>query len=234
MSRASKEVSYPGMKGKAMPAGIRQSGLVIERVAGRPDLVHVSVDAALAPPEKAMFVDYVQVGKARDGVRILFGKLHPSRAGVCTGALEVSFPLRQFVNQLHKSVEGARPTGTFHQTVEEVVKKYGYERIASLDPVDIDKASAIRSNFVFMALHEDDAAIDFFHLDASTMQVALQSAASRGTAPATGFKGVIRVIASPTLLLYFLDECLKIAVSLKQENPALDDGLPAFGEEATP
>ena len=54
----------------------------------------------------AMYADYVQLKRVRDGVQIIFGKTHPIIEGQIVQAAEISFPYRAFVNQLYKSVIG--------------------------------------------------------------------------------------------------------------------------------
>ncbi len=198
------------------------TAIVVKTAPGRPDLVQVSIDAALAPPERAMFADHVQVENVRDGVRMLFGKLHPTKPNLCSAAVEVSFPPRSFVSHLCRSVEASRPEGSFHEVVEKAAKRFGYGRIDSLGRAEFDRVQAFRSNFVYMALHDDDAAIDFFHLDAATMQLALQGAAQGGHI-APDFRGILRIVVSPALLLYFLDACVHLGQELKTANPELAD-----------
>jgi hypothetical protein len=218
VGKGRKEVRYPGMVHKPGPE--RPSALTIERSTGRPDLLHIGINATLAAPHQMMYVDHVEVRRVRDGVRMLFGKLHPNRQDVCVRGLEVSVPMRTFVNHVYKSFTREGPGGSFHRLVAKAVEQFRYERIAKLETTEFREAvAAIRSNFVFMALHEDDAAIDFFHLDAATLQSVLQG----GPVP-EDFRGLIRVAVSPPLLLYFLDECAKVAEDLKRENPQLDDG----------
>ena len=221
-----KSIRSPGIEGGSV-SGSKPTPLVVQQAPGRPDLLQVSINAALAPPEKAMFADHVQVERVRDGVRLLFGKLHPTQTDTCTNAVEVSFPLRPFYNQLFKSIASARPGRLpFNKSAEQAVVRFGYERIASLEPVArFEKVAAFRSNFALMALHEDDAAIDFYHLDASTVQVAAQAVASQQGLPAsTGFRGILRIVVSPSVLLFFLEQCVKLAAELKTGSVDLDDG----------
>ena len=217
-------------------SGSKPSPLVVQPAPGRPDLLQISINQALAPPEKAMFADHVQVERVRDGVRLLFGKLHPTQPSTCTNAVEVSFPLRPFYNQLYKSVSSDRSGRLpFYKSAEKAVARFGYERVASLERVSqFDKVAAIRSNFVFMALHEDDAAIDFYHLDASTVQSVVQEAVARGALSVPpGFRGVLRIVISPSVLLYFLEQCIKLAEELKAGNAGIDDGQAIDPEGAT-
>jgi len=205
----------------------KSSPLIIERVQGRPDMITVGINVAMAAPDVAMYADYVHLRKVRDGVQVIFGKTHPLVEGEIVQAADISFPFRAFVNQLYKSVNSVRPGGqpSFKESVDQAAKRFGYEKIDGLaEPKQMKQVTAFRSNFVAMALQEDDAAIDFHHLDAATMQAALQAvAANAGQAPLLGFKGVLRVVVSPSLLLYFLETACKTAEEIKAATPGIEE-----------
>ena len=229
MSKKRKQ-SYPslGMQ-RTTSQPVQSMPLVVERAPGRPDLMKISMNFAIAAPDLAMYADYAQVLRVRDGVQILFGKLHPLDFTKLEQAIDISFPYLPFVNQLYKSVVIERDGGQkpFIESVQENVSKFGYVEIEQLEvPKEISRLKSFRSNFAHMALYEDDAAIDFFHLDAATMQMIQATAASTGQGTA-GVKGVIRVVISPTLLLYFLKHSTTVAqeliqtVSIFEESPTV-------------
>jgi hypothetical protein len=200
--------------------------LLIEKVPGRPDLISVGVNVAMAAPDVALYADYVHLKQVRDGVQILFGKLHPISDSQIQQAVEISFPYRAFINQLYKSVVGPRPgQPPFRESVQDAIKKFGYAPIGALpEPNDIKRVASFRANLVVMALHEDDAAIDFFHLDATTMQLVQASVAAGPVGQQSlGFKGVMRVVVSPTLLGYFLEMACDLAEKIMAANPAMTD-----------
>jgi hypothetical protein len=228
--KRNKQLVYSGMQ-RSSGQSVQSKPLVVERAPGRPDLFKIDVNFAMAAPELAMYADYVHVKRVRDGVEILFGKVHPFDSTRVEQAIDISFPYRPFVTQLVKSAESERGGGhrPFKESVQEAIARFGYNKIEKLEePREMKSFSAFRSNFVYMALHEDDAAIDFYHLDAATMQMAQAAAATTGRGSA-GIKGVIRVVVSPTLLLYFLKLASTIAEELIRTVPSIEES-PMVGE----
>jgi len=215
---------------RSVPGGgqiSRAPSIQIERLAGHPDLVKLNVNIAMASPDVAMYADYVALSRVNDGVRLLFGKMHPLDEGEIFQAAEISFPYRAFVNQLSKSVNDPREGGQspFRESVVDAVARFGYPVVKDLAvPKSIKQLGAFRSNFVFMALNEDDGAIDFFHVDAATMGRALQAAAgARGGEPIAGFKGVMRIVLSPALMLYFIEKASLLAADLEASIPGINE-----------
>jgi len=195
--------------------------MFLEAAPGRPDLVKVNLNVAMAAPTVAMYADYVALRRVRDGVSILFGKRDPISEGVLLQAVEISFPFRPFVNQLVRSVTDPRPGGlAFKESVILAVEQFGYAPVGEESaPTAIKNVASFRSNFVYMALHEDDAAIDFFHLDAPTMHRAINGP----DLSIAGFKGVMRVVLSPTLLRYFIEKAGVVAKELEASIPGINE-----------
>lgn len=212
MSRkGGREIQYSGMHRGGQP--VRSGPLVIEQ---GPQGVQVTIEASLAPPQKSMFADYVQVERSRDGVNLTFGKRDDS--GTLRNALEVSFPFKSFITQLHESVVNKHPhqTESFMATAVRAVSEFGYERIEQLDKATIGShAGSIRANAAFFALFEDDAAIDFFHLDAQVLHT-ITGASKRGLKMASEIRGIVRVVVSPPVLLYLLERCDAVADELQK------------------
>jgi hypothetical protein len=226
--RPTKEIRYPGML-KSQIQTANSFPLTLEQVPGRPDLVTVSLNVAMAAPDLAMYADYVQLKRVRDGVQMIFGKVDPLDETRLLQAALISFPYRAFVNQLYKSVVDPRPGAqrAFRDSVESAAKQFGYTSVAEMPGVtEIKQVGAFRSNFVAMALQEDDAAIDFFHLDAATMQAAVQmavaAAGGRRELPLQ-FKGVMRVVMSPTLLRYFIETACNLTKEIVAATPGIDE-----------
>jgi hypothetical protein len=205
-----KDLNYSGMN---RPSPVRSGPLVIEHGAHG---VQVTMEAALAPPAKSMFADHVQVERSRDGVNLLFGKRDDSNA--LRSVLEVSFPFKSFITQLHDSVIKQLPhqTEPFIATARRALAEFGYEKIEKLDKLPIGShAGSIRANAAFFALFEDDAAVDFFHLDAQVLHM-LSSESTRGRKVASEIRGIVRVVLSPPVLLYLLERCDVVAEELQK------------------
>ena len=224
MSKKRAQIRYPGMERSLQTS--QAAPLLVRPTPGRPDLVQLSLNVAMAAPDVALFADYVDVSRGQDGMRILFGKMHPLKPGTCIQAVEISFPFHPFVSQLVKtSIVDSNPGDTtFQRKVEAAIEPFGYVPIENLEaPKEIMQLVAFRSNLTNMALHDDDAAVDFYHLDAATMHAVMTAAAGTGQAPTAGFKGVMRIVVSPMLLAYFLKKCAVFADELTSEIPRLKD-----------
>lgn len=220
------ELRYRGMA----PAGKRvvSGPLVIEpRSAGG---VSVTIEASLAPPQRSMYADHVEVARSRDGVTMVFGKA--DEADSIRNGVEVSFPFKSFIDQLITSVVTQLPhqTEPFIETAKKSLAKFGYQPITELSRRKIDKAASIRSNAAFFALHEDDAAIDFFHLDAQVLH-ALSGALRQGFQLRNEIKGIVRIIVSPPVLVYLLQQCVNLATDVQialnsgNQPPSLGPGV---------
>jgi hypothetical protein len=204
---------------------VASAAIVVQASPSHPGAKQVTINAALAPPDKAMFADHVRVDQTRDGVRVLFGKLHPIDSNQCISAVEISFPQLAFYNQLYKSLSVPQPDGrTFLETVDGSLEGFSCDRISrDLDPVAAyERVVPIRANYASIAAHGDDAAIDFFHIDAPTLHAASQ-VADNGFAATPGFRGVIRIVVSLPLLVYFLGKIVQVAEKIKREHPRVDD-----------
>src|SRR5690242_10113536 len=82
----------------------RRTGLQVKRSQG---VVQIDIDADRYVPKRTFYVDYANVHRGADGVRLVFGKRDPFAVGTAQKlhyALEVSFPNAQFCNQLYKSL----------------------------------------------------------------------------------------------------------------------------------
>lgn len=209
---------YPGMSAQHNRlAELAEPGLVgAFRVKAIEGGVSLSIDAPVTPPQRTMFADYVQCDRCRDGVSLVFGKcdVGPEPRSV-RNVLEISFPKRSFLNQLYRSVAERQleQTESFIQTAARVLKEFDYEKISSLPVLPpSSQAGSIRANAAFFALYEDDAAIDFFHLDAAVLRGLAQTQDLRLI---QGLKGLIRIIVSPPILDYLMTRCAAVAAELE-------------------
>jgi hypothetical protein len=178
--------------------------------------VALSINASVSPPQRTMFADYVQVDRTRDGVTLVFGKcdLGPNPSSV-RNVLDISFPRRSFLNQLYQSVTETQPhqREPFIATAKRIVGEFGYEPIAEQPALNVTThAGSIRANAAFFALFEDDAAIDFFHLDAQVLHALSRTG---NTSSLRDVKGIIRIVVSPPILDYLLTRCVAVAETLK-------------------
>ena len=137
--------------------------------------------------------------------------------------LEITFPFKQFYHQLAKSLETPGPKGPFIEAVKSEVAKLKYPTnllgavAATTRPVPPprERIGCARCNAAVMSLYDDDAAIDFFYLDAMTLH-----SLSQGTR-LKELKGVIRVVLTPSVFLRYLTAVAEIAASLVEQVPSL-------------
>lgn len=197
-------------------------GQLVVNIEALPDII----------PEKSFYADAVVVATARDGMTICFGKLEPAflsgGASRLAAVLELSFPHKSFYNQLYKSVVSELEPGRlpFRASVDATCAKLNLADDAAtpakLTGTDSTKTAAFRVNAAIMSLHDDDAAVDFFYLDAIALR-----ALSMG-APLPELHGIVRVVLSPFMLKQFLDRCIEEAEQLPERIPDLiAEDLPA-------
>lgn len=207
-------------------------GLVIARQqVGQETILTVELNTQLAAPERSFFADFLSLRITAEGVSCLFGKRDPMAASRLRLLLEISFPHRQFHEQLYRSiVEPMQGKVAFEESVRNAASRFswvppeasGTPAAPSTDvlPTD-DKYLCTRANAAFIFLHEDDACADFFHLDAATINILLTG----GRAPGV-LKGIVRVVMSPTLLLRFIEEVKRTAQEIRGRWPDLVQAIP--------
>jgi hypothetical protein len=188
-------------------------GLRVPRSRNEGDIVTVDLEKFDAPA-KALFADYVQVDKTRDGVLIVFGKT----GVVLRNVVEVSMPYTPFYSQLYRSLVTLLPgeSTPFRDTAREMLKHYEYEEINRIEPLPFSEGSAIRANACFVVAHADDAALDFFYIDAPTLAAVTRTGKLPGRVV-----GIIRVIVSLPVLVFFVERCIAVAEQLRRELPNL-------------
>ncbi|MFY3745911.1 hypothetical protein ACOQFB_18510 [Anaeromyxobacter sp. Red801] len=212
------EIRYPGKT--ASRGGTR---LDVQKD-GNGFLVRVADDDYV--PERIIVADYVWVGRADDGVTIIFGKKklytdpeHP----VLSYALNVTIPLFPFCAQTLPSIEKPGDSGEpFIQTVQRILKSDGYRELTAM-PVAVaaDKEAHVRANATLMAVSEDEFSVDLLHLDAYTARRAM-----RGEPIHTTVSGV-RVAMTPNVALLLMTEMMRVGRAILEAEPELRRKIPA-------
>jgi hypothetical protein len=192
---------------------------------GGASILHFQMDTKKYPtPPKQMLADYVMVRAAPDGVHLVFGKFDTfalQTAPTLHYALEILYPYSQFIAQMYQTIIDPHETGqtgerAFLASVEDSVKRGGYEAVDDIPPVTgTSKQGHVRANSSAMFIYDDEACVDFFHLDALSLNLASKGA---DTVP---LGAVIRIIIAPNLLLYFLRRVCSVAQELMERNPSL-------------
>lgn len=171
-------------------------------------------------PPRQVIADYVSVHVADDAVHIVFGKrdlFDPENAAL-SYALDISFPYSQFIRQLYRSV--VTPVGPnaapFRVIVEQAQQTRGYPRIENMPAArSATKQGTARANTGAMYVYDDEACIDFFHLDAFALHLASQGADE------VNLQSVVRVVTTPNLLAYFIEQIVRAADEVNRRVPAL-------------
>lgn len=215
----SQPVQYPG---RDQASSQRKAIVRIDRDAGAGLLrINLSDDYA---PARVFAVDYVDVHANVDGVGILFGQTSPlqSSAARLHYVIGVTFPNIQFYNQLYRSTLAPSEPGKplFIDSVKQSIEKNCYSLIEKMPDVSeqIDvKLGTGRSNVALMFIFDDEASVDFLHLDAMTLTLAAQ-----GKKIPNAGSDATRFIMAPNVLLYFLNLVEKVALELKSKNPSID------------
>lgn len=178
--------------------------------------VQLALDKYPVPPAQ-LAADYVDVRVEPDSVHLLFGKLDEfKRDDPLIYALVVSFSYSQFVRQLYNSIVNPAEPGkpTFAATVEQAQR--GYPRISDMPRVHgAVKQGGVRANAAAMFVFNDEACIDFFHIDAFALH-----SASRG-ANELNATAVMRVVTAPNVLAYFLESVTRAAKEIVRRMPDL-------------
>lgn len=204
----------------------RRTGIQIRKQAGR-GTIAIEIPPGEYVPKRVLYVDYADVQRSVDGVRLKFGKFDPfaetEQDAKLHYALEVSFPNAQFCNQLYRSIRQPSEPGKplFTASLEAAITSNGYSRIEKLPvPRGADKQAFIRANAAVMFVFEDDTSVDFLHLDAMSLHLA-----SKGK-PVGDVGDVLRVVMAPNLLLYFLERVKTIAQEMLSATPELEKEVP--------
>lgn len=193
---------------------------VVVRRQGGEALLQIQLQPGQYPVPLMQFAaDYVDVRVKPDSVHLVFGKLDEFKGdGPLSYALVVSFPYSQFVRQLYDSivnpVEPGKPP--FKETVEQAQRKTGYPLISSMPTVEgATKQGGARANSAAVFIYDDEACIDFFHLDAFALHMA-----SRGSNDLNATV-VMRIVTSPNVLAYFIERVIRAAEDLMGRVPNL-------------
>jgi hypothetical protein len=207
-----------------MSGSVRSSPLQVQRtdLGSGVAAIQIKIDPEAQSPPKQAFVDYVDIKTVADGVKILFGKMDSfAESSSLSYAVEISFPYASFVNQLHKRLIRPQQPGLplFEESVRAAITKNGYPPIESLPPAKAaDKQAHVRANAAALFIFDDDASIDFYHLDAASLTLATAGREIRD------FNDAVRVVLAPNLLLYFMGLVSKAAEDLVKRVPELDRG----------
>jgi hypothetical protein len=164
----------------------------------------LAVDYSEAPvPPHYYVADYFEVANLDPQVLFTFGKLNYPRTDQLRNKLEVDFPASLFVVQFWSSRDD------FHKTLRAFAKQYDYQPVrqgAISGPVE--RVQTIHSNNALMVLSGGECMIDFFYISPRDMALKTPKAGEISLEP------LVRIIASPSLVLGFLDACEPIAESL--------------------
>lgn len=169
------------------------------------------VDYADAPvPEHYYVADYFEVVNLDPQVLFIFGKLTYPGQNVLRNKLEIYFPALVFITQFWHSRR------EFHKTLRAFVSQAGYEPVRPGNfSGAVEKVQTIHSNNALMILAGGECMLDFFYI--SPRDLALKTPKGQNIT----LEPLVRVIASPNLILGFLDACEPIAELLQ----------PKFGEQ---
>lgn len=154
-------------------------------------------------PSHYYVADYFEVANLEPQVLFIFGKLNYPSQDQLRNKLEIDFPALLFVEQLWKS------RFEFHKTLRAFVNQLGYQPAKPGNITGtVDKVQTIHSNNALMILAGGECMIDFFYMSPRDLSLRAPKGESVSLEP------LVRVIASPNLLLGFLDACEPIAESL--------------------
>jgi hypothetical protein len=184
-------------------------------------LLRLQIDQDEYPvPPQQISVDYADVKVATDAVHLVFGKLDsfsPEEAPLAY-SLDISFPYAQFIRQLYQSVvEPAEPgVPTFLDAVRVAQQSRGYTKITAMPrPRGSLKQGSARANAAAMFVYDDEACLDFFHLDAQALHLATKGLRELKLGL------VMRVVTSPNVLAYWVESVVKVAEQLMTQVPTL-------------
>jgi hypothetical protein len=181
-------------------------------------------------PTRTFAVDYCHVSPSLDGIRMLFGKKSPFSTDQVLKfhfLIDITFPHAAFVNQLYKSLltpsDPKKPL--FGESVKQSVDKNGYAVIEQMPPPSVadstvePKLGSGRGTLALMHIFDDEASVDFLHLDAMTLHMASQGKPIR--ADKVGQESV-RFIMAPNVLQYLLKLVEQVAKDLMQTTPGIN------------
>lgn len=198
---------------------------VTREVSAKGALLHIQLQQGAYPvPPRQMVADYADAQVVLDAVHLVFGKLDAfdPLGQPLSYALQVSFPYSQFVRQLYRSIIEVMPPNNrpFLETVREAQR--GYQKIESMPKVrGAAKQGHARANAAALFIYDDEACIDFFHLDAFALTQANQGVQDVNVAL------VVRIVTSPNVLGYFLDAVVRAADEVMRRAPALKEAANA-------
>jgi hypothetical protein len=206
----------------------RKAVVRFERDAGAHVLrVNLADDYA---PSRTFAADYCHVSREVDGIRVLFGKKSPFSTESVPRfhyLIEVTLPFAAFYNQLYKSLRVPSEPGKplFEESLTQSIENNGYDRITTMpepskfEEVKTDRLGSGRATVALMFVFDDEASVDFLHLDAMTLNMASQGKPIRNEKVGNDS---VRFVMAPNVLMYFLQLVDKAAQELYKHEPKID------------
>jgi len=164
--------------------------------------VEISIDYSRADiPNLQYDADYATVLKSRTGIVLSFGRLETGTSKL-RSKIEISFTRESFLNQVwHSSRDLAN-------TVKRTVADHTLEPIVPENLGTVEKTQAFRSNYTYMSVMAQEAALDFYHLSPGEVHQA-----RLGKKSEIYLQAVVRVVCAISLV----QELLTVAEPFAKE-----------------